>query len=166
VSLGAAVACVVPVPARGGFESTIVRCDDGKPIATSPASSPPTLVDTWTSLDLTRPDGSESRVLAMHEPSGTLHVTQVGVPESLTLNDTGAQVALADLDQDGAPEVITTAAHGEDALVIASWQKGGLVPRLRWAAPAGVDAVAVCPAEADDAPSVVAAVGSEIWLVH
>jgi hypothetical protein len=81
--------------------------------------------------------------------------------------DTGAEVALADLDQDGIPEVVTTNAHGEDALVISGWRAGAVATRLRWAAPAGVDAMAVCPAESSDTPSmVVAAVGRELWLVH
>jgi hypothetical protein len=102
-------------------------------------------------------------LIAAHEPSGALHLTSGR--DSVTVNDVGAQIALADLDQDGSPEVVTTTAHGDDALIVSTLQKGALVPRLRWPAPASVDAVAVCPPQANNAPSIVAAVGSEIWHV-
>jgi hypothetical protein len=155
VSDGTTVTCVAPDAARGGFADTRVDCTDGKTL--SPRASP-MVADAWAALDL------DARLVAAHEPSGTLRL-MLG-REALVVNDVGAQLALGDLDQDGVPEVITTSARGEDALVVSSVQKGGLAPRLRWAAPAGVDAVAVCPADVDDAPSVVAAVGGELWLVH
>jgi hypothetical protein len=160
----ATVVCSRPSAAHGAFESPFVGCDDGKPLASE--ATVPALLDAFAEVDLVGADGHAARFLAAREPSETLHVTRVGGPEALTVHDVGAQLALADLDQDGVPEVITTTAHGEDALIISSLREGALVPRLRFAAPAGVDAVAICPAEADDAPSVVAAVGAEIWLVH
>jgi hypothetical protein len=157
VAADGVVACATPEPARGGFGTTLVDCADGKPLATGSA---PGTADAWAALGL--PGGG--RIVASHEPLGALDLDVAG--DALVVNDVGAQLALADLDQDGVPEVITTGARGEDALVVSSWQKGGLAPRLRWAAPAGVGAVAICPAEAGDAPSLVAAIGSEIWLVR
>ena len=167
VSLGTSVACALPNAARGGFDSALVRCDDGKPLGgPSVGAGLPALVDGWAGLDVVRPDGSTDRFVATRDPSDTLHLFRAGTADTLVAHDVGAQIAIADLDQDGAPELITTMPRSDDALVISSWRGGELVPRVRFPAPAGVDAVAVCPADLDGAPSVVAAVGSEIWLVH
>ena len=161
VRFGGAVACAQSDPSRGGFSDALVACEDAHPLAEA-ASRRPTVVDAWAALDV----AGQAQVIAAHDPSGTLHLTRTGGGDALVVSGIGAQLAVGDLDQDGEPEVITTSDQGEDALVVSSWRKGRLVPRLRWPAPAGVDAVAVCPPEANDAPSVVAAVGGEIWLVH
>lgn len=158
--------CVLPDAARGGFEGGLVRCDDGAPLPGRPApASTPALVDAWASLDLADAEGREARFVATRDPSGVVRLSR-GAGEGVTLSDAGAQLALGDLDQDGLPELVTTLARGDDALVISTWKPGGLEPRLRLPAPRGVDAVAVCPPEADDAPSVVAVVGPELWLVR
>jgi hypothetical protein len=176
VALGEGVACVIPDAARGGFEDALVRCDDGGPSPGGALSASPTLFDAWVAFDLVGADGHVARVVGAREPSATLHLWRAGAgargngtTDSLSVNDVGAQIALADLDQDGIVEVVTTTSRPrgeEDALVVSSWTEDGLAQRLRWSAPAGVDAVAVCPPEANDAPSLVAAVGSEIWLVR
>jgi hypothetical protein len=162
VAANGVVACVTPEPARGGFGTALVDCSDGKPLAPLGvrAAREPRVADAWAALGLP----GDGRLVATHEPSGALELDVSGEP--LVVKDVGAEVALGDLDQDGVPEIITTSARGEDALVVSSWAKAGLNVRLHWAAPDGVRAVAVCPAEAEDAPSVVAAVGSEIWLVR
>ena len=124
---GTSVACVVPSAARAGFDEALVACEDGRPLRESSqlaAAGAPLLVDAWAALELVGVDGRPSRVVAAREPSGTLHLARAGTAETATLDDVGAQVALGDLDQDGAPEVITTTAvtatpgSGEDALVI------------------------------------------------
>jgi hypothetical protein len=158
VAAGNGVGCVLPDAGRGGFADALVGCMDGKPLA-SWTFHVPFPADTWTALELE----TGARLVAAREPSGALHLS-LG-RDSLVVNDVGAQVALVDLDQDGSPEVVTTAARGEDALVVSSLQKGALAQRLKWPAPAGIDAVAVCPAQENNAPSFVAAVGSEIWHV-
>ena len=108
---------------------------------------------------------------AAHEPPSTLHLaatrpTPWGHP--LALSDIGPQIALVDLDQDGVPEVATTKDGDgrDDALVVSAWERTGLVSKHTWPAPGGVAALAACPAEVNEAPSLLAAVGSEIWLVH
>ena len=70
-----------------------------------------------------------------------------------------------DLDLDGIPEIVTTAAEGDDRLVITSLEKAPRV-RLRTEAKEGVRALAVCPPEAGGKPVLVAAVGQEVWLVR
>jgi len=159
---GTRATCVSLDAARGGFVDARVGCLDGKsvPGVAGVPGAPPLLADTWMAFDLERGE----RLVAARDTSGTLHLT-LG-HEVLAVNDVGAQIALVDLDQDGVPEVVTTNARGEDAIVVSSLKKGALVPRLRWPAPAGVDAIAVCSLGADNAPSLVAAVGGEIWLVH
>lgn len=174
VSAGADLACLVPNAAHGGFDDARVSCDDGKVLAgVAPPSLGQLVTDEWRALDLVDADGHESHVTASRDVAATLHLTRAplrtSAPEVLTVADVGAGIALSDLDQDGVPDIVTTLPSGEDALVISSWRGGSagkLEPRLRIGAPAGVDAVAVCPAEANAAPSVVAAVGGEIWLVR
>jgi hypothetical protein len=161
--------CLLPSAARGGFDDAAIDCLDGRPKARAAAAGPPLVVDAWAAYDLVGVAGEESRVVAVREPSGALHLSRpgsTGTLSSLDVNDVGAQLALGDLDQDGVADVVTTTAHGEDALILSSWQNGRLVARLRFPAPAGVDAVAVCPPEANNAPTTVAAVGGEIWLVR
>jgi len=157
------LACALSDAAHGGFTDARVRCSDGRSLMEPPSTSAArATLDAWASVDL----GVGAPVLAARDVSGPLRLSREGLPDVLIVNDVGAQVVVGDLDQDGVPEVVTTLARGEDALVVSSWTKEGLAPRQRWAAPAGVDAVAVCPAEVDDAPSVVAAVGGEIWVVR
>ncbi len=174
VALGAGgAACVAPSPAQAGFEDTLVACDDGHPI---PGGSTnvvnPMLVDTWIAFDLVDVEGHATHVVATRQPSGALRMSRPakgGTTDTASMQDVGAQVALGDLDQDGLVEAVTTLGRSrgeEDALIVSTWDRGGLSPRLRFAAPAGVDAVAVCPAETGDVPSVVAAVGAEIWVVR
>jgi hypothetical protein len=82
-------------------------------------------------------------------------------------------VAVADLDQDGAPEVISTldvlpqSPSGQsDALVISTWQPdGSLRERTRIPVPSGIRAVAACPPEGGQAAVVLATQG-ELWIVR
>ena len=152
----------------GGYNGSILREASAHLPAQAPASlpsvSPVPSFDAWSALDLSAPDGTITHVVAARDPSGALHLTRGG--DQLTVDGVGAQLALADLDQDGVVEVVMTAPSGPDALVVSTWRGGGLVERMRIAAPAGVDAVGVCPPELKGAPALVAAVGREIWLVR
>ena len=108
----------------------------------------------------------------MREPNGKLRLrrtahTPDAKPIEATIDGVGAQLAIADLDLDGAPEVITTSDSPDDALAITTWNaKGTLFPRLRVPAKDGVRAVATCRPEERGVPAVVAVVGSEVWLVR
>ncbi len=87
-----------------------------------------------------------------------------------SVSQAGAQLAMGDLDGDGAPELIastSTLAPSEDALIVYSWKEPAAPnERLRLAAPGGVSAIATCPAEDTGRSYLVAAVGSELWLVR
>jgi hypothetical protein len=161
-SVGDKVVCLAPSSPKGAFEA-LVECKDGRTAIADPISPAP-LFDAWSTADISGPDGVVTRVVAARDPLSSLHLARGR--DSLTVSNVGAQLALGDLDQDGVVEVVTTSATGDDAIVVSSWRAAGLVQRLRFAAPRGVDALAVCPAEVNDAPALVAAVGQEIWLVR
>lgn len=82
----------------------------------------------------------------------------------------GAQIAVADVDGDGQPELIGSADTLEptgDALVVRTWQDDGkLVERSRVAVQSGVRAVSVCPPDSSGLAPVVMATQGEIWLIH
>jgi hypothetical protein len=161
---GATSACALPNAARGAFER-IVACARGESEPTvSRSAKLPALFDAAAFLEL--PAGAGASVYAIvRAPLGVLHVFRPD-GDPIEIEDVGAQVALGDLDEDGAPEIVTTREKGDDVLSVGTLRGGAMAPRISWPAPKGVDAVAICPAAENEAPSVVAAVGSEIWLVH
>lgn len=83
----------------------------------------------------------------------------------------GAQLAVADLDGDGEPELLGSADTLEaaaDALVVRTWRADGSVQeRFRVAVTTGVSAIGVCEAEgtAGMRPIVVASAG-EAWIIR
>jgi hypothetical protein len=91
-----------------------------------------------------------------------------------SLPHAGAQIALADLDQDGSPEVITAVdvlpkppGDVDDALVITTLAPdGSLRERSRTPVPTGVRAIAACPPEGGGSGSVVVATPGELWIVR
>jgi hypothetical protein len=93
---------------------------------------------------------------------------------SATLPHAGAQIALADLDQDGAPEVITTldvltkpGGGADDALVITTWESNGsLREKSRTDVSTGIRALAACPPEGGGPGAVVLATAGELWIVR
>ena len=93
---------------------------------------------------------------------------------SATLSRAGAQIALADLDQDGTPEVISSldvltkpGGGADDALVITTWETdGSLRERSRTDVPTGIRALAACPPEGNGPGAVVLATAGELWIVR
>jgi hypothetical protein len=128
--------------------------------------------DAFAQADVVAPDGSLRPFWVNREVGGNLRLRFGDV--TATMDDAGAELAVGDLDQDGVPEIVTSlnSASGEDALSIQSWVAGGpaqpptVRARARFAAPGGVRALCVCPPEENGAPSLVAVVGSEIWLLR
>jgi hypothetical protein len=118
-------------------------------------------------------DGTTRTIVATRDPrTAELKVRSNG--RTASLPSAGAQVALADLDQDGAPEIISTLdvlsqvpSAAADALVITTWQPdGSLRERARTEVPAGIRAVAACPPEGSGAAPVVVATQGELWVVR
>jgi hypothetical protein len=94
--------------------------------------------------------------------------------QTATLAHAGAQIALADLDQDGAPEVITAldvfskpAGDVDDALVITTFEADGSLREIsRTPVSTGVRAVTACPPEGGGSASVVLATTGELWIIR
>ena len=82
----------------------------------------------------------------------------------------GAQLAVADLDGDGQPELLSasdTLDPKADALIVHTWQNDGrLVERLRIGVPSGVLAIAVCPPESAGVLQVALATADGLWIVR
>jgi len=124
----------------------------------------PARFDAISALRYADASGRAHHAVAVREPSGRLHVRVDGA-DVLIQEGAGAQVLLADLDLDGVPELVTTADTGEDRIVVSSLGAGARA-RLRLEAKEGVRALGACPAELGGAPTLVAAVGEEVWLVR
>lgn len=182
--------CASPSPETSSYDGPIVPCE--LPVAPKPSSPAGTAAaktsnakpseplplflppmqryDAVASLDAVGRDGSVVQVVAAHEPGGKMRIRRqdVGAPRAIeaSLDGTGAQLALADLDLDGTPEVITTSDGADDLVLVSSFVKGALTPRLRFPARDGVRALGVCPPEEKGVPGLVAVVGNEVWLVR
>jgi hypothetical protein len=90
--------------------------------------------------------------------------------KSARIEGVGAQLALADLDLDGQPELLSASATldaREDFLSIRTWQSAGSISeRLRMPVPAGVRALAVCPPESNGLLASVVVTGEELWVLR
>lgn len=161
VLVGERALCVKPSPPTSSFDGGFIDCTQGKRVANA---LPAGRYDLLAATDLIGKDGASRGLVAARDPSGSLHL-RAG-EDTATLDGVGSQVALGDLDEDGIAEVVTTAGSGDDAIVISSWRGRELAPRMRIAAPAGVRALSVCPAEDAGVRALVAVVGSEAWIVR
>jgi hypothetical protein len=162
-------ACVVPTPELGAFEGSGVACEPTRgdeAVLAMPAAR----FDAAAALDLVVKDGALAQVVAAREPGGKLRLRRIdasGKAIEAPIDGVGAQLALADLDLDGVPEVaFTSDLPDSDVLTIASWRSGGIAPRLRIPTKDAIAAIAACPPEEKGLPGLVAVVGSEVWLVR
>ncbi len=158
-------ACATPNAATSAFEGDPVACASDGGGGAVRFASPAARCDAVAAFDVVRPDGSVRSAAIAREPGGRLDV-RFG-EATRTIEGVGAQLALADLDQDGVPEIAASAAAGEDAIVVRTWD-GESEPRerLRFPAPGGVRALCICPPEERGTPALVAVVGNEVWIVR
>jgi hypothetical protein len=113
----------------------------------------------------------KTRVLrALRAFNESLVVLRDDAGKRVEVEGVGAQIAVADVDGDGQPELIGSADTLEpagDALVVRTWQDDGkLVERTRVSVQSGVRALSVCPADSAGLSPVVLATSGEIWLIH
>ena len=180
-------ACTVPSPEASAFEGNAIACDVPPPVerptapakgATRPAkvepvvmfTPPVTRYDAVAALDAVGRDGSVAQIIAAREPSGKLRLRRQDPggarPIEATMEGIGAPLALVDLDLDGVPEIVTTSDSPDELLLVSSFARGLVTPRLRFPAREGVRAIGVCPPEEKGVPGLVAVVGNEVWLVR
>jgi hypothetical protein len=163
---GSVAGCGFPDPEASALSGPLSACDGPTTDLPTIFEPPAQRFDAAALADVAGRDGSVLRVGAVREPSGRVRV-RIGKDDVSLVEGAGAQLAVADLDLDGTPEIATTLASGEDALLVHSVAPGTAPKlRLRIPAPAGVRALATCPAEEQGAPALVAVVGSEVWLVR
>jgi hypothetical protein len=114
-------------------------------------------------------DGSTQTFRATHDPMTGDLVLESGAARAV-LPRSGAQVAIADLDGDGDPEILwaTDALAPEpDALVVSTWHPGrDPVERARLPVPAGVRAIAACPPDGARSAAVLVSTTGELWVVR
>lgn len=149
-----------------------------KLVACHESDAPPALADLkWpsdaiASTVVVSPDGKLTPTVALRRDN-TLVVRapdEKGKPVDRVVARVGAQLAIGDLDQDGAPELVSALDVGAprlDAIEVRSLASGKAQLRYRLAVPTGVEAVAVCPPDAGAtvAATVVATKG-ELWVVR
>jgi hypothetical protein len=158
--------CLRPDAAVGAFDGAPVDCrmsDDVRPRMAVPSPR----FDAFASAAIVDPRGATQPVVVVREPSGRVKL-KMGDALAAPEGDFGAQLAVGDMDQDGVPDVATTVDGPDDAVNVFSWTPGAtdLRGRLHIAAPGPVRALAMCPAEANGEPALVAVVGSELWIVR
>lgn len=152
--------CASPRPDAGAFAGELTPC-----LGKSAASRSVARFDAVASWLPSRRDGAPEPLSVTRE-AGTTRVRN-GADDRVLVDGAGAQLALGDLDLDGQPELVSSLDAGDDALRIQTLAADGtLRERLRVGAPAGVRALAICPPEENGAPTLVAIVGAEVWLVR
>jgi hypothetical protein len=157
------------------FQGSTLATTIGK-CAEADLGSPPFDVDgpldAAAMVSFVTPDGFAHTVDAARNPrTGEVSIRAFG--RTWSLPGAGAQIALADLDQDGQPEIITaldvlakSTGDVDDALVITTLEaNGSLLEKSRIPVSTGVRAVTACPPEGGSAPVVIATTG-ELWIVR
>jgi hypothetical protein len=127
------------------------------------ALHPPSF-DAASAFALVSRTGGEAQAVATHE-GGKLRV-RVNGQEKAAFDGAGAQVVVLDANLDGVPEIAFSSAEADDMITIATLEEHG--PRIvsRIPAPAGVKALGACPPLDAGGAAIVAAVGSEVWIVR
>jgi hypothetical protein len=157
--------CLRPEPSAGAFDGAPIECTvtrDPRPKLAVPSPR----FDAFAAASFADREGRLHSTVVVREPSGKLKMRVDDTPVQALEGTYGAQVALGDLDQDGMPDLATTADGSDDAITLWSWTPTEVRPRLRVAAPGAVRALAVCPPEQNGIPALVAVVGDEVWLLR
>jgi hypothetical protein len=143
-----------------------VRCTSNDPVLTEPELVDP--LDALAGANIVSRAGVARLVRAGRRGSDG-SVVMSDRTHQVQLEHAGAELAVADLDGDGNAELVTsldTLDPRTDAVVVYSWLGSTLNERLRVAVPAGVRALAVCPAPADRMAPIVLATSVGLWVIR
>jgi hypothetical protein len=163
---GDGVVCLMPEPSAGAFDGAPFDCALSRDVRPKMAVPAPRF-DAFAAGAIADVQGNTRSVVAVREPGGKLKLKLGDAAVPAPDGTFGAQLAVFDLDQDGAPEIAASGDGPDDAVDIWTFSEGANPrARLHFAAPAGVRALAVCPAEEHGEPVLVAVVGNELWLVR
>lgn len=148
----------------------LVACHDSDAPPALPNLAWPS--DAIASTVVIAPDGKPTPTVALRRDN-TLVVRapgEDGKPVDRVVARVGAQIAIGDLDQDGAPELVSALDVGArrlDAIEVRSLGAGRAQLRYRLPVRTGVDAVAVCPPDAGTAvAATVVATKGELWVLR
>lgn len=126
-------------------------------------------IDAFTSTLLVRQDGSTGRVFLVR-PAGASNAWLIDdAGRRVEVPDVGAQLALGDLDGDGALEVITARATLDpdaDSLRVDSWQADGRLVRRYEVPLPDVQAIGVCPWPGSGLAPLVVAAKDRVWVLR
>jgi hypothetical protein len=144
---------------------TAARCAAGDPPVAF--EKLPYAFDAIASALLVSPSGHPKPALALRHDS-TLIVHRAEGDEIIAR--VGAQLALGDVDQDGAPDVVSsldTLSPKHDHIEVRTLLPDGTIKlRYRLPAPAGVRALAICPPDTTSRAPIIAATGTDLWVLR
>jgi len=149
----------------------LVPCVVGDP---APSILPSGTFDALAAASLVTPRGETFHVLVSRDERGVATIRD-DAGHLATIEGAGAQLAVGDLDQDGAPEILSALdvpSALNDAVVVRSWPRGvagdAAKPReiMRLPAASGVHALAVCPPDGPGRAPFAVATADEIWVVR
>jgi hypothetical protein len=150
-------ACAAIDPSTSGLAGALFPCTGtGKETWDVPVKK----YDAAISTEIVDAKGNATTLVAAREPGGKLTLKS---DAKRTMDGVGAQIGIADLDLDGAPEIVTSTNAADDVLTVSALDGK---PRLKFPAPNGIRAICTCPPEEKGIPSVIAIVGDEVWLVR
>ncbi len=117
-----------------------------------------------------RADGRVDGVFAARRVSDSTAVLRDLQGHTANVPNVGAQLAVADLDLDGEPELLASRNvldPSQDALVVRTWRQDGAVQE-RWSLPVpqGISAIAPCPPEGPGMRPIAVATPTELWLIR
>jgi len=115
-------------------------------------------------------DGRARTVVVWRERATSTAVLLDDAGRTVRVPGVGGQIAIGDLDVDGAPELVfgaDTRTAATDVLSVRSWGSDGqLRERLRLPVPDGIKALSVCPPDAARPAQIVVATGAGMWIVR
>lgn len=126
--------------------------------------------DAFAGTTVVSAEGVAHLVVAYRERTTSTVVLLDDAGRTVRIPDAGGQIALADLNLDGEPELAfssNTRRPADDALTVKSWSKDGSVrDRFRLPVPDGIRALAACPGDDASMGPIVLATGGGIWVVR